>query len=146
MMEQNENEKSQEKNDRVKISTDVIETLVGIAASEADEVASLSGSFTDGIAGVLGRKNARKGVKVEMEEDIVSAEVSIVIEYGCKIHEVAARIQDKVRETVETMTGMNVKNVVVNVIGINIKEEQRKVVEKIQEESEPVKLEGDEIG
>jgi uncharacterized alkaline shock family protein YloU len=43
-----------------------------------------------------------------------------VVEYGCKIHEVAIEIQKKVRDAVEGMTGLRIVEVVVNVLGVNI--------------------------
>lgn len=106
--------------DKVKIANEVIATIAGIAASEADGVTSMSGGMADGIASMLGRKNLTKGVKVEVGEKEAAIEVSIVVEYGCKIHEVAKDIQKKVREAVEAMTGLNVVEVVVNVLGVNI--------------------------
>lgn len=115
-----------EAGDRIKISGEVVETIVGVAASEANDVASLSGTIADGIAGVLGRKNLKKGVKIQVDGNRVNAEISIVVDYGCKIHEIAKEIQDKVRNTVEEMTGMTVTDVVVNVAGVNFKDKTLK--------------------
>jgi uncharacterized alkaline shock family protein YloU len=49
----------------------------------------------------------------------------LIVEYGCKIHEVAKNIQNKVREAVESMTGLQVAEVVVNVLGVNVERESR---------------------
>lgn len=106
--------------DKVKIADEVIATIAGIAAIEADGVTSMSGGIADGIASMLGRKNLTKGVKVEVGEKETAIEVSIVVEYGCKIHEIAKDIQQKVRDAVEVMTGLTVVEVVVNVLGVNI--------------------------
>ncbi len=115
-----------EAEDRIKISGEVVETIVGVAASEANDVASLSGTIADGIAGALGRKNLKRGVKIQVDGNRVNAELSIVVDYGCKIHEIAKEIQDKVRNTVEEMTGMTVTDVVVNVVGVNFKDKTLK--------------------
>jgi len=109
-----------EKADKVRISDDVIVTIAGIAASQVENVVSMSGGFGDGIAGILGRKNLGKGVKVETGEKDVSIDISIVVEYGCKIHEIARKIQDKVRVAVEDMTGLDVAAVNVNVVGVDV--------------------------
>jgi uncharacterized alkaline shock family protein YloU len=112
--------------DKVRISDEVIGIIAGIAAADVENVTSLSGGFVDGIASILGRKNLGKGVKVQSGEREVIIEVSIVVEYGCKIHMVAKKIQDRVREAVENMTDLNVSEVDVNVIGVNVEKDFQK--------------------
>lgn len=123
----NELVSDQPRDDKVKISEEVIATIAGIAASETENLASMSGGFVDGIAGILGRKSMGKGIKVEMKENQVSIDLSIVMQYGCKIHEVARDMQSRVREAVESMTGMQVSAVSVHVLGVSVDKEARKV-------------------
>ncbi len=111
--------------DRMKIADEVIATIAGIATSEVENVTSMSEGIVNGIASMLGRKNLASGVKVEVGEKEVAIEVSLIVEYGCKIHEVAKNIQNKVREAVEAMTGLQVVEVVVNVLGVNVERESR---------------------
>jgi uncharacterized alkaline shock family protein YloU len=111
--------------DRMKIADEVIATIAGIATSEAENVTSMSAGIVNGIASMLGRKNLSSGVKVEVGEKEAAIEVSLIVEYGCKIHEVAKNIQSKVREAVEAMTGLQVVEVVVNVLGVNVEKESR---------------------
>ncbi|MDP4093457.1 MAG: Asp23/Gls24 family envelope stress response protein [Bacillota bacterium] len=108
--------------DKVRISDEVIGIIAGIAAADVENVTSLSGGFVDGIAGILGRKNLGKGVKVQSNDREVIIDISIVVEYGCKIHMVAQKIQDRVREAVQNMTDLNVSEVDVNVVGVNVDE------------------------
>lgn len=125
--------------DKVKIANEVIATIAGIAASEVEGVTSMSGGMADGIASILGRKNLTKGVKAEVGEKETAIELSIVVEYGCKIHEVARDIQDKVRQAIEKMTGLSVVEIVVNVLGVNIErtskaqERENELPEEVQE-------------
>ena len=112
--------------DKVKISEEVIATIAGIAAADIQGVTSLSGGLADGIAGMLGRKNLAKGVKVELGEKEVSIELSIIVEYGCKIHIIAKQAQGKVREAVENMTGLKVTGVDVNILGVNFNKDAKK--------------------
>lgn len=112
--------------DKVKIANEVIATIAGIAASEVEDVTSMSGGMADGIASILGRKNLTKGVKVEIGEETVAIEISIVVEYGCKIHEVAREVQKRVREAVEVMTGLSVVEVAINVLGVNMDKAPKK--------------------
>jgi uncharacterized alkaline shock family protein YloU len=115
-----DNIKKEERQDKIRIADEVIMTIAGIAASQVEDVTSMSGGIGDGIAGILGRKNLGKGVKVEAGEKEVLIDLSVVVEYGCKIHEVARSIQAKVRDAVEGMTGMEVVEVNVNVLGVNV--------------------------
>lgn len=117
--------------DKIKIASEVITIIAGIASSEVEGVTSMSGGIADGIASMLGKKNLTKGIKVEAGEKETSIELSIVVQYGCKIHEVAREVQKKVREAVEWMTGLIVVEVIVNVLGVNIeKEQEERTVQK----------------
>ncbi|NJD03331.1 MAG: Asp23/Gls24 family envelope stress response protein [Ruminiclostridium sp.] len=112
--------KTQGKDDKIRISDDVIATIAGMAASEIESLASMSGGLKDGIAGVFGRKNFGKGIKVEIKENEVVIELSIIMQYGCKIHEVSRQIQERVRLAVENMTGMVVMAININVLGVSV--------------------------
>jgi len=126
--------KSEIRKDRIVIADEVISTIAGIAATEVEGVTSLSGGFVDGIAGMLGRKNLGKGVKVESSDKEVAIDLALIVEYGCKIHFVAKKVQDVVRETIEDMTGLNAVEVNVNVVGISIDKDAKKIAEDDDEE------------
>lgn len=113
--------------DSVRISDEVIGTIAGIAASEVESLAAMRGGFVDGIGGMFGVRNHGKGIKVEAKENEVTIDMSIIVQYGCKIHEVAREIQVKVRNTVEDMTGLNVTAVNINVLGISMDKDSKKV-------------------
>ena len=74
---------------------------------------------------------------MQLEGEKASVDVSIIVDYGCKIHEVSKNIQARVRETVRCMTGMEVTDIIVNVVGINIKDEslKMKAADKMREET-----------
>lgn len=112
--------KSQDGDDKIRISEEVIATIAGIAASEVENLTSMSGGLVDGIVGILGRKNLGKGIKVEVKENLVAIEMSIIMQYGCKIHQVSKDIQSRVRDAVEGMTGMQVTSVNINVLGVSM--------------------------
>jgi uncharacterized alkaline shock family protein YloU len=123
----NELMKEQPREDKIRISEEVIATIAGIAASEVENLAAMSGGFVDGIAGMLGRKSLGKGIKVEMKDNQVMIDLSIVMQYGCKIHEVSRDMQARVRDAVNNMTGMEVTSVNVNVLGVSVEKEARKI-------------------
>ncbi len=113
--------------DKIKISEEVIATIAGIAASENENLSSMSGGFVDGIAGMLGRKSPGKGIKVELKENLVMIDMAVVMQYGCKIHEVARDMQKRVRDAVEGMTGMEVAAVNISVLGVTVGKETGKL-------------------
>lgn len=118
----------------VKISEDVIAIIAGIAATEIPGVAGMSGGFTGGLTEMLGMTNLSKGVKVELGTEEVIVHTYIVIDYGCNIIDVSKKVQDNVKKSIETMTGLKVVNVIVNVQGVHIKKE------KEAEQEEELKL------
>jgi uncharacterized alkaline shock family protein YloU len=62
-----------------------------------------------------------------MKEDQVTIDLAVVMQYGCKIHEVARQMQKRVREAVEDMTGLEVLNINVSVLGVSLNNEAAKV-------------------
>lgn len=107
----------------VKIVDDVIATIAGLAAIEVKGVAGMSGGFVGGIAEMLGKKSLSKGVKIEIKEKVAIIDLYIIVEYGTKIPDVAWEIQESVKKTVETMTGIEVNEVNIHVQGVNFPNE-----------------------
>ena len=117
--EQNQLEESTE-NEGIQISNDVIAVISGVAVSEVQGVSSMAGGFAGGISEVLsGKKNLAKGIKVDKDENKVKIDVNIIVEYGTRIPDVAFEIQNRVKTSVENMTGLKVEEVNVHVQGIN---------------------------
>ncbi|MBU5254881.1 Asp23/Gls24 family envelope stress response protein [Tissierella praeacuta] len=109
----------------VKISDDVVAIIAGVAATEVDGVAGMSGGITGGITEMLGMKNLSKGVKVEVGDKEAAIDLYIIVEYGSKISELGEKVQENVKNTVETMTGLNIVEVNVNIQGVNIPKERK---------------------
>lgn len=102
----------------VKISENVVASIVGIAASEVEGVESLAGNLTTEIIAKFGIKNNSKGVKISIEKKSVTADVYVNVCYGFVIPEVSEMIQEKVKTSVESMTGLDVNEVNVRIVGI----------------------------
>lgn len=110
-----------EEEDNINIAEEVITTIAGIAASEISGVAEMAGGIAGGITEVLsGKKNLSKGIKAETDGNNVKIDVNIIVNYGVRIPDVAFDIQNKVKQSVETMTGLKVNEVNVHVQGVNI--------------------------
>jgi uncharacterized alkaline shock family protein YloU len=78
---------------------------------------------------MLGMKNLSKGVKVEMGEHDTAIDLFIIVDYGVNITEVGELVQQNVKASVESMTGLNVVEVNVSIQGVNIPKEESKDVE-----------------
>jgi len=70
-------------------------------------------------------RNLTKGVRIDLEDNRVSVDVTITVDYGSPIPDVARNIQENVKKAIETMSGLDVKNVDVHVTGISFEREQR---------------------
>ncbi len=104
----------------VNISDDVISTVVGMTLSEIKGIYA-SGSNLGSIAEIFsGKKNVGKGVKVSVDGTQVSMDLHVIVEYGVRIPDVAWQAQEKVKEAVESITGLSVDKINIHVEGINI--------------------------
>ena len=126
-------------NEGIKISNDVVAVIAGVAVSEVQGVSGMAGGFAGGITEVLsGKKNLAKGIKVEIEDEKVKIDVNIIVEYGSRIPDVAFEIQNRVKKSVENMTGLKVEEVNVHVQGVNtdvVKSDENKEEEKTEEDN-----------
>ncbi len=105
---------------KINISDEVVSIVASLAANSVKGVAGMVSSISGGFAELLGKKNLSKGVKVSVTDKNVSLDLSIIVEYGSKIPDVAWEIQEKVKSEVEAMTGLNVTAVNVSVEGVNV--------------------------
>ena len=111
-----------EKIGEVQIADEVVAIIAGLAATEVEGVDSMAGNITNELVGKLGMKNLSKGVKVEVTEEHVSADLSLNIRYGYNIPSVSEQVQEKVSTAIENMTGLTVLDVNVKIAGVNMDE------------------------
>ena len=100
---------------QIQIAPEVIEVIAGLATIEISGVAGMSGGFAGGIVELLGRKNLSKGVTVEVGQKEAAVDVSVIVEYGHRLPEVASEIQRNVKRSIENMTGLTVVEVNVHI-------------------------------
>jgi uncharacterized alkaline shock family protein YloU len=103
----------------VKISAEVITVIAHTVASEIEGVSSMSSGIAENITSVLGRKTGSKGVKVEINDKDVTIDLYIMVDFGARIPDVAWKLQERVKTSVEDMTGMNVTAINIHVLGVN---------------------------
>ena len=111
-----------EKIGEVQIADEVVAIIAGLASTEVEGVDSMAGNITNELVGKLGMKNLSKGVKVDVTEEHVSADLSLNIRYGYNIPSVSEQVQEKVSTAIETMPGLTVLDVNVKIAGVNMDE------------------------
>ncbi|MEW5865916.1 MAG: Asp23/Gls24 family envelope stress response protein [Bacillota bacterium] len=109
----------------IKIASEVVGVIAGLAATEVEGIAGMSGGIAGGIAELLGRRNLSKGVKVEVGEKEAAVDLFVVVNYGVRIPDVAWKVQQNVKRAIESMTGREVVEVNVHVQGVNFPHEEK---------------------
>ena len=122
----NENIKLDEGIGSVRIADEVVSIIAGMAATEVDGIAGMSGGLVGGIAEILGKKNLAKGVKVEVGDTEAAVDLYIIVKFGVRIPDVALTVQEKVKNAIESMTGLSVVEVNVHVQGVGFPETEAK--------------------
>lgn len=102
----------------IRIRREVLSAIAYIAATEVKGVMKMGGGKLDEIYDLFGRKKPSKGVKIEITDNEIKIDVSIFIEYGYNITEVASQVQENIRISVEKMIGLTPLEINVNVQGI----------------------------
>jgi len=95
----------------VQIHNNVISTIARLAALKVPGVAEMTGTFVEGLAGMIGKKAIDRGIHVEEIDNAFILELHLILEFGVRIPQVAWQVQNEVRQAVEQMTGKNVKSV-----------------------------------
>jgi len=104
----------------VKIANEVVSMIAALAACEVDGVCAMAGNPGNMLLNKVGIKSLANGVRVFVEDKTVRTDVAIVIEYGYSIPLVSAKVQDKVKQAIESMTGLSVTDVNVKIAGVNL--------------------------
>ena len=117
----------------VKISEEVVAKIASIATLGVDGVIGMGNSGSAGLASLLGKISPVKNVKVSLGEGYAEVDIAMTVEYGFKIPDVALNVQQRVKEEIESMTGLSALKVNVNIIGISLSED---IAEGVAEASE----------
>ena len=108
-----------QENGNVKISEDVIYTIADHALAEVEGYVALSTKPGADIADLIGKKSWGKGMKISIaEDDSIAVDCNVIIAYGQSVVSVANAIQEAITSALESMTGVRVSGVNVNICGI----------------------------
>ena len=102
----------------VKIADEVVAIIAGLATTEVEGVSSMAGNITNEIVSRLGMKSLSKGIQVEVSDNEVMVDVAINIAYGYSIPDVSTKVQEKVKTTIESMTGLEVAKINVRIASV----------------------------
>ncbi|MBQ1220810.1 MAG: Asp23/Gls24 family envelope stress response protein [Peptococcaceae bacterium] len=132
----------------IHISEEAVATIVRMAADRVEGIAHAPTSMASGFTEKLGKKNPAKGVKVELEAHEVQIALYIYVDYGVKIPKLAMELQKEVRQSVQMMTGLTVKEVNIYVQGVSFEKEHERESQEYNKETavtEPVEDEETEV-
>ena len=109
---------------KVQIADEVVTIIAGLAATEVEGVASMARNVTNELVGKLGMKNLSKGVKVDVLEGVVTVSLALNLKYNYSIMDVSAKVQERVKNAVENMTGLEVADVNIRVAGVEMEKQE----------------------
>lgn len=109
--------------DQVQIADDVIAVIAEIATLEVEGMVSTVQVKNDFVQ-AISRKKGPRGVKVEVGDGEVLIDITATVKYGVKIQKVCLEVQEKVKNSVETMTGLHVASVNIHVAGVFFEKEK----------------------
>jgi len=101
----------------------VIAKIAGIAAREVPGVFALGGGAARVIGNIrdaIGNTDLSQGVKVEVGETEVAADVTIVVEYPLPLQQVADQVRAAVAAAITDLIGMQVAEINVTVTDVHI--------------------------
>ena len=108
----------------VKIADEVVAIIAALAATEVEGVASMAGNITNELISRLGMKNLSKGVKVDVLEGVVTVSLTLNLKYNYSVEEVSGKVQEKVKNAIENMTGLEVADVNIKVAGVEMENQE----------------------
>lgn len=110
----------------VHIADEVVAIVAGLAATEVEGVASMAGHITNELVSKLGMKNLSRGVRVTVLEGVVTVDLNLNIEYGRNVLGVSKKVQEKVKSSIENMTGLEVADVNIRIVSVDMENEKGK--------------------
>ncbi|MCR5734368.1 MAG: Asp23/Gls24 family envelope stress response protein [Lachnospiraceae bacterium] len=103
----------------IRIADDVVANIAGIAATEVEGVASTVNNITNELMSKVGMRTLSKGVTVEVEDSVVSVRLALIMDYGYNIPVTCKKVQERVKNAIESMTGLEVSDVSIRISGID---------------------------
>ncbi len=104
---------------KIEIAQNVLEIIAGVATTQIDGVNRMRGSFSTSVNELLGRRTEHgKGVNLTYNDEELTVDVYVYLNYGVSVPKVALQIQSQVEQQLLFMTGLKVTEVNVHVQGV----------------------------
>ena len=107
---------------KVVYNAGIVQNIVALAVAEVE--------------GTLPLQGKKSGVSLFIEKDGVYADVSVVVKYGYNVPELAYRIQQTVKQSVENMTHYKVVKIDVHILDVVFDEKEEPIEENVNLEEE----------
>lgn len=104
----------------ISVNKEVVAKIASLAASQCYGLVGMASKNKYGMFELLSRQNDFKGIDVIIEDDKITIEMSVIIQYGTKISTVADNIMDTVKYYVESQTGFKVQKIGISVQGVRV--------------------------
>ena len=99
----------------IRIASEAIAQIAGIAAREVEGVEYPKADREEGFRSSSGMKHSSRGVKCGVKGDRARFDLTLTASYGYNLQMLSRQVQDRVRSSVENMTGLKVVNVNVRI-------------------------------
>ena len=109
---------NQEVGGEIVVAPEVLEVIVGIAASKVDGVYAMRGTLASNVTELFGISVHDKGVSLKNDEGVIKIDLYCYLDYGVSVPKVAIDMQEKVKQQVLYMTDLEVSEVNVHVVGV----------------------------
>ena len=95
--------------------------IASLAATEVEGVSAMAGTITNELMSKVGMKKLTKGVKVMVLDGSVVVDLAVTMEYGYNIPATCQKVQTKVKNAIENMTGLTCNDVNIRIAGVKVK-------------------------
>lgn len=112
----------------IHISEEVLAVIAAAAVLEVEGIGGLAANLGTDLAELLGKKNLSRGIHIQVEDENVTVDLSILVKYGYTIPDVARAVQEAVAGSIEATSGLTVAAVNVNVGGVVFEKEPKKAL------------------
>ena len=102
----------------IRIADEVICVIAGLAATEVKGVSTLAGGITNDRITTSGVKNLGKALRINIADNCVDVRIAVILDGSVSIPECSSEIREKIKNAIESMTGMEVTEVQVIIAGV----------------------------
>ncbi len=107
------------------VNDQVLSTIAGLAAMEVEGIASMKGDLVASQITRSAMNSLSKCVRISVADGVVSVQMVLNIKYGYSLPETTRRVQEKVKDTLENMTGLKVASVNISISDVKIEKEPK---------------------